>query len=60
MREIRTPGSMSGDGKPSVAVWPRLPPPVLDSTGAAEGWWAEDIDKKGNTGDILRLSSLKR
>jgi hypothetical protein len=34
--------------------------PVLDSTEAAEGRWAEDIDKKGNTGDILRLSSLKR
>jgi hypothetical protein len=27
MREIRTSGSMSGDGKRSVAAWPKLPRP---------------------------------
>jgi hypothetical protein len=27
MREIRTPDSMSGDGKWSVAAWPKLPHP---------------------------------
>ena len=27
MREIRTSGSMSGDGKGSVAAWPKLPRP---------------------------------
>ena len=27
MREIRTSGSMSGDGKRSVATWPKLPRP---------------------------------
>src|SRR5258705_3678399 len=27
MREIRTSGSMSGDGKRSVAEWPKLPRP---------------------------------
>jgi hypothetical protein len=27
MREIRTSGSMSGDGKQSVAAWPKLPRP---------------------------------
>src|ERR1700730_7901442 len=27
MREIRTSGSMSGDGKRSVAAWPQLPRP---------------------------------
>jgi hypothetical protein len=27
MREIRTSGSMSGDGKRSVAAWPKLPGP---------------------------------
>jgi hypothetical protein len=33
--------------------------PVHDSTEADEGQWTEGIAKKGNTGDILRLSSLK-
>ncbi len=27
MREIRTSGLMSGDGKPGVAEWPMLPRP---------------------------------
>ena len=27
MQEIRTSGSMSGDGKRSVAAWPKLPRP---------------------------------
>jgi hypothetical protein len=27
MRKIRTSGSMSGDGKRSVAAWPKLPRP---------------------------------
>jgi hypothetical protein len=27
MREIRKSGSMSGDGKRSVAAWPKLPRP---------------------------------
>jgi hypothetical protein len=27
MREIRTSGSMSGDGKRSIAAWPKLPRP---------------------------------
>jgi hypothetical protein len=27
MREIRTSGSMNGDGKRSVAAWPKLPRP---------------------------------
>jgi hypothetical protein len=27
MREIRASGSMSGDGKRSVAAWPKLPRP---------------------------------
>jgi len=27
MREIRTSGSMSGDGKRRVAAWPKLPRP---------------------------------
>ena len=27
MQEIRTSGSMSGDGKRSVATWPKLPRP---------------------------------
>jgi hypothetical protein len=27
MREIRTSGSMSGDGKRSAAAWPKLPRP---------------------------------
>jgi hypothetical protein len=29
MREIRTSGSMSRDGKRSVAAWPKLPRPSL-------------------------------
>jgi hypothetical protein len=35
MREIRTSGSMSGDGKRSVAAWPKLTAPILDSAFAA-------------------------
>jgi hypothetical protein len=30
MREIRTSGSMSGDGKRSVAAWPKLPRPSFN------------------------------
>ena len=39
MREIRTSGSMSGDGKRSVAAWPKLPRPsstLPTRTGANE------------------------
>ena len=32
MPEIGTSGSMSGDGKRSVAEWPKLPRLILDST----------------------------
>ena len=31
MREIRTSGSMSGDGKRSVDAWPKLPRPSSKS-----------------------------
>jgi hypothetical protein len=36
MREIRTSGLMSGDGKRSVAAWPKLTAPILDSTIATD------------------------
>jgi hypothetical protein len=34
MQEIGTSVSMSGDGKQSVATWPKLPRPSSDSTEA--------------------------
>jgi hypothetical protein len=32
MREIRTSGSMSGEGKRDDAAWPQVTAPLLDST----------------------------
>jgi hypothetical protein len=32
MREIRTSGSMSGDGKRGAGHWPQATAPILDST----------------------------
>jgi len=37
MQEIRTSGSMSGDGKRSVAAWPKLPRPSSTLPGLPNG-----------------------
>jgi hypothetical protein len=36
MREIRTSGSTRGDGKRSVAAWPKLPRPILDYSSSTD------------------------
>jgi hypothetical protein len=54
MRKIRTSGSMSGDGKRSVAAWPKLPRPssTLPKEPAAKrqrmsvDWDSSDLDGK--------------
>jgi hypothetical protein len=38
MQEIRTSGSMSGDGKRSVAAWPKLPRPSSTLPKRARGY----------------------
>ena len=40
MQEIRTSGSMSGDGKRSVAAWPKLPRPSSTLPKLPKPMWA--------------------
>jgi hypothetical protein len=54
MREIRTSGSMSGDGKRSVAAWPKLPRPssTLPKRARAyatdvRSWWKLTYERSG-------------
>ena len=47
MREIRTSGSMSGDGKRSVAAWPKLPRPSSNFYHRVESLRCEGSDAIG-------------
>jgi len=55
MQEIRTSGSMSGDGKRSVAAWPKLPRPssTLPTGGGKDPdfWYAFEEGKVKVIGD---------
>jgi hypothetical protein len=66
MREIRTSGSMSGDGKRSVAAWPKLPRPssTLPKRARAyatnvRSWWKPTYERSGGI-RVLTLNRHKR
>jgi hypothetical protein len=60
MREIRTSGSMSGDGKRGVGHRPQATAPILDSTVPADwacplhvGDWGEERTFVGRSSTLL-------
>jgi hypothetical protein len=59
MQEIRTSGSMSGDGKRSVAAWPKLPRPssTLPSRQLAA---MHQPGRNRRTADMLRTPAARR
>ena len=68
MQEIRTSGSMSGDGKRSVAAWPKLPRPSStlpkEPSWSALGWsayrGAADYDAGALSSPEPQLLTLNR
>ena len=68
MQEIRTSGSMSGDGKRSVAAWPKLPrpsstPPTRKRLAAridSANWGEADSNAAARQCKLLTLLGLYR
>src|SRR3954470_8143460 len=57
MREIRTSGLMSGDGKRGGAAWPKATAPVLDSTvSSTQG--GGDLLPRGNAVSVVAVGAL--
>jgi hypothetical protein len=59
MREIRTSGSMSGDGKRGAGHWPQATAPILDSTVATGMVAGRARQLYPGTSDLDLLSDLK-